>query len=107
PGVEAGARLLAQLAGGDLVAQQLGRLEARPDRLREVLGDAEPYVETDEIRELERSHRVAVAELHRGVDIGRRRDALLHHANRLEPEHEAEPARREARAVLHRDRRLA
>ena len=73
----------------------------------QVLGDAQAHVEADEVGELERPHRVAVAELHRLVDVLGARDALLDHADRLEPEDEAQAARREARRVLHDDHGLA
>src|SRR3989475_9357295 len=36
-----------------------------------------PHVEADQIGELERAHRVVVAELHGAVDVLRRGDALL------------------------------
>ena len=72
-----------------------------------MLGDAEAHVEADEVRQLERAHGVAVAELERGVDVLGAGDALLDHADRLETEHEAQAARGEARRVLHDDARLA
>ncbi len=37
----------------------------------QVLGDREPDVEADEIRELQRAHRMVVAQLHRLVDVFR------------------------------------
>ena len=73
----------------------------------EILGDLQADVEADEIGESQRSHRVAVAELHRGVDVGRRRDTRFDHAHRLESEHDAEAGRGEARRVPHEDGRLA
>src|SRR2546427_9736202 len=66
-----------------------------------------PHVEADQIGELERAHRVVVAELHGAVDVLRRGDALLEHAHRLEAEGETQAARREPRRVPHHDRLLA
>src|SRR5580692_10897693 len=54
PAIEALAGLLAELAGRDLVAQHVWRLECRAKRPCEVVGDAEPDVEPDEIGELKR-----------------------------------------------------
>src|SRR5689334_18457151 len=68
PAVEALAGLLAQLALGDHAAQQIRRAEAIAELAGEVVGDVEADVEADQIGELERAHRVAVAELHGGVD---------------------------------------
>ena len=48
-----------------------------------------------------------VPEHHRVVDVGRARDALLDHADRLEPDREPEPAAREAGRVRDLDRLLA
>src|SRR2546422_2693784 len=108
PGVEAFARLLSQLPLRHFVAQDLRGLELRlPERLVEVLGDREPDVEADEIRELERTHRMVVSQLHRLVDVFRGGDPALEHPHRFETEGQTQPAGCEPRRVLHHDRILA
>src|SRR5436190_12415681 len=96
PAIETFARLLAELPLRDEIAQELRRLEARAERRREILRDAEADVEADEIGETQRSHRMVVAELHRAVDVFRAGDAFFEHANRLEPDRDAESRRGEA-----------
>src|SRR5262249_9727591 len=106
PYVEALAGLLPQLPLGDFPPQELRRPERRAELALEVLGDGQADVQPDEVAELERAHRVAVAELHRLVDVLRARDPLLHHADRLEADEDAETARREPRRIAHHDRLL-
>jgi hypothetical protein len=50
---------------------------------------------------------VLVSERHRGVDVFGGGDALLEHADRLEPDRDAEARRRESGGVCHDDRCLA
>src|SRR5262245_922411 len=108
PAVEALPRLLAELALRDHVAHQLGDFEARVvEFLPEVVGDRHAHVEADQIGELERAHRVAVAEFHRLVDVLGRRDPCLDHADRFEAEADAEARTGEARRVDDEDRLLA
>jgi signal transduction histidine kinase len=73
----------------------------------EALADRQADVETDEIRQRQRSHRVAVAKLHGLIDVGRRRYALLEHAHRLVAQTDAQAARGKTRDVVDDDRRLA
>src|SRR4029078_10304370 len=70
-------------------------------------GDAGTDVEADEISEPERSHWMVVAELHCPIDVLGTGNAFFQHANRLEPDRNAQARRREAGAVAHEDRRLA
>src|SRR6185437_13136728 len=87
PAVEPLSRLLSQLPLRHFVAQDLRGLELRlPERLMEVFGDREPDVEADEIRQLERAHRMVVSQLHRLVDVFGGRDPALEHPHRLEAE---------------------
>ena len=72
-----------------------------------MLEDGEAHVETDEVRQLERAHGVPVAELHRAIDVARRSDAGLEHADGLRSENDAETTRRKAGDVAHDDWRLA
>ena len=81
---------------GDLAAEDVRCGERGAEGAGQVVGDAEADVEADEIGELERPHRVAVAELHGGVDVGGGGDALLDHAHGLEAEDETEAAGGEA-----------
>ena len=83
PAVEALACLFAEPAGAHHLAQDRGRPELLADLAVQVLEDGEAHVEADEVRELERPHRVAVAELHRAVDVRRRGDACLEHPHRF------------------------
>src|SRR5579883_3154263 len=80
PDVEALAGLLPELAGADHLAQQGGGAELLAELAVQVVENGEAHVEADEVRELERPHRVAVPELHRLVDVGGAGDAALEHA---------------------------
>src|SRR4029453_4277426 len=107
PAVEALPGLLAELPVRHHPAEEL----RRPERIRaqlavEVLRDREPHVEPDEVRQAQRSHRMAIAERHRLVDVLGGSDPLLQHADRLEPEEHAQPARREPRRIADDDRLL-
>src|SRR5882672_4139033 len=105
PTVEAAAAFLAQASVGHQAPQQLRRPEGLGPKLAmKVLRDREPHVEADEIGQPQRPHRVPVPERHRLVDILRRSDPLLEHADRLEPEQHAEPAGGEPRTVANDDR---
>src|SRR5207248_551049 len=74
PAVEPLSHLFPQLSLGHLVTQDPWGLELRLlERLVQVLGDREPDVEAHQIRELERTHRMVVAQLHRLVDVFRGR----------------------------------
>src|ERR1041384_8065471 len=67
--VEPAADLLAEPAGGDVLAQQRTRAVLVVAELAVThLGDREARVEADQVRELERAHRMVEAELHAGVD---------------------------------------
>src|SRR5207237_319204 len=68
PAIEAFSRFLSEFSGGNHLPQNARRLESRPERLGKVFGDAETDVETDEIGQTQRSHRMVVAELHGAVD---------------------------------------
>src|SRR5690606_36517114 len=105
--VEALAGLAAELAGADHLAEQGGGPELLAELFVEVVEDREADVEADEVAELERAHRVAVAELHRFIDVLRARDAALEHADGFDAEDHAEAAGREAREVFDDDRLLA
>src|SRR5438552_13494391 len=61
PDVEPLPRLLAQTTCRDVLAEDARRGEARAKLLLEVLGDRQAHVETDEVGQLERPHRVAVS----------------------------------------------
>src|SRR3712207_890085 len=84
PPIEPLPALLPELPFGHHVAQELRRLEAGAEGGGEILGDAETHVEADQIGEAQRSHRMVVAELHGAIDVLRRGDAFLEHANRFE-----------------------
>jgi hypothetical protein len=73
----------------------------------QVLGDRQPDVEADEVGGAQRAHRVAVAQLHGGVDGFGVRDPLLEHADGLQPQQHAQPGGGEPRGVLHHDVGLA
>ena len=73
----------------------------------QVLGNAQAHIKTDEIRQLQRSHRMVVTEFHRRINVARAGDALLDHAHRFQSERNAQTARRESRHVLNDDRLLA
>src|SRR2546426_2873204 len=105
PVVEPLATLLAQLPPGDLVAQDLGGLEsAILQRLEQIVRDGEADIQADQVGELERTHGVVVAELHRLVDVLGGRDALLEHPHGLKPERHAQPTGSEAGRILDDDR---
>src|SRR5688572_7559167 len=62
--IEAFTGLLAQLARPHHLLQQLWRPERRAaELLIKVLGDRQPDVEPDEVSQLQRAHRMAVAQL--------------------------------------------
>mmetsp|Transcript_41573 Transcript_41573/g.91377 ORF Transcript_41573/g.91377 Transcript_41573/m.91377 type:complete len:343 (+) Transcript_41573:156-1184(+) len=102
PAIEALARFAAELAFDHLGLQCLRHLEALPAR------DDVPYsVETDVVCELDRSHRMASAELHREVDVARRGDAALDQRDGLDEVGDEEPVDDEAFGVNASDRLLA
>src|SRR2546423_7178329 len=96
PAIETLSRFLSEFPGGDHLAQQLRRLEARAERRRQHLGDAKPHVEPDEVGQPQRSHRMVVAELHGPVDVLGAGDAFLEHADGLQSDGDTEPRRGEA-----------
>src|SRR2546426_6631040 len=73
-----------------------GIAELLEECVRHVQADVEPGV----VDELERSHRVAQAELHRLVDVLGGRDALLERADRPEHDRDHPPAHDEPPRVL-------
>ena len=60
--------------------------------------DAETDIETDEVGELERAHRVVEPDPRPGVDVVGRAEALLVGAHRLGEERHQDPVDDEARA---------
>ena len=91
------------------MAQNLGHLEGRLVRvsLRPALDDGEGGVETDVVRELDRAHGVAAAELHGRVDVLGRGVAAFEHAHRFGHVRDEQPVHDEARGVLAGHRGLA
>src|SRR5437867_2845704 len=79
-----------------------GVTELLEERVRHVQVDVESGV----VDELERSHGVPQAELHRVVDILGGRDALLERADRLEHDRDHQPVHDEPRRVLADDGRV-
>src|SRR5215831_664106 len=76
--VEPAPDLLAEPAGGDVLAEQRARAILVVAELAvQHLGDREAGIEADEIGELERPHRVVQAELHAGIDVARGAEALV------------------------------
>ena len=73
----------------------------------QVLGDAEPHIQADDVGQPQRADRMLVAEHHRRVDVLGGGDALLDHPDRLEAERDAQAGAGEARRVGDDDRRLA
>src|SRR5262245_35640317 len=69
PAVEALAGLLSELPGADHRTQDGRRPELIADLALQVLEDRKANVETDEVGQLERPHRVPIAELHAAIDV--------------------------------------
>ncbi|AUX37149.1 uncharacterized protein SOCE836_093710 [Sorangium cellulosum] len=107
PPIEPFPRLLPKLPRPHHLPQDHRRPELLPHLAVEVLQDREPHVQPHEVRQLQRPHRVPVPELHRPIDVHRRRHPGLQHPHRLGAERHPQPARREAGRVVHHDRRLA
>src|SRR3954447_6566229 len=95
--------LAAQFPAGHLVAQQPGRLETLAEFPPQMLGGSQAHVEPDQICGAQRSHRMAVRELHSPVDRRRVGDTVLEHPDRLEAEEDTEAAGREAGRVADHD----
>src|SRR3954453_20706126 len=104
PAIKAFARFPAELSLRNHLTQQLRRLETRTERRREVFGDAEADVESDQIGETQRTHRMVVAELHRAIDVLRAGDPFFEHANRFESDGDAETGGRKAGRIANDDR---
>ena len=95
-------------AGRHHPAEQRRRGEARlPVLVEHDLGDAHRRVQPDEVEQRERAHRVAAAELHAAVDVGRGRHALLQRPHRVEQIGHQQAVHDEARPVAGDDRLLA
>src|SRR5436853_6944460 len=108
PLVKALTALLAEFSFFHHALQNLRRLEYIGRKLLvEVLRNIEPDVESHQVGQAKRPHRVVVAEHHRFIDILRARDAFLQHAHRFESDCDSESARSETRRVFHRDRLFA
>src|ERR687886_411997 len=100
--------LTAQVTGRDHLAQECRSREARVLELVEQdVGDVQRRVETDEVEQRERSHRVARPEHHPNVDVLARGEALLEHPHRLGQVGHKQEIDDEARAVLADDDALA
>src|SRR3979490_3344646 len=106
--LEALAGLAAETAGCDEVLQQ-GRwgetflaelVEQRPL-------DCQGYVESYDVEQLERAHRQAAADLHRGIDVVADRVVRLEHFHRVVEVREQERVDDEACAVSTVDRLLS
>ena len=69
PVVEAAAALASEVSLRDHVAQQLRWGETVAEGGLQVLGDAQPHVEPDDVGGLQRADRMLVAEHHRRVDV--------------------------------------
>ena len=88
--------------------QERGRRETGLTILGEHdLGDRVDRVEADVVEQLERAHRVRAPELHAGVDVLERADALLVRADRVEEVRHEEAVHDEARVVPAGDGLLA
>src|SRR5699024_10229913 len=94
-------------ARGDLVHQQLRRFEPWAVCLRQVPGDVHTHVETDQVGQPQRTHRVFVSQFHRLVDVLDGGDPLLEHPDTLETDGHTESTRGESRNVAYQDRLLA
>ena len=105
---EASPGLAAEVAGRHQVLEQRGRREARLAEL-EVQGalDRQRHVETDDVEQLERTHRLAAADLHRVVDVVGSRVVRLEHLDRVVEVREQQCVDDEACAVAAGDRVLA
>ncbi len=107
-GVEALARLLAEVAGFDELEEHLRRAElVAAEAVVEHAHDAEADVEADEVGELERPHRVVEPDPGAGVDVLGGADALLVGAHRLGEERHQDPVDDEAGPVGRDDDLLA
>src|ERR687885_624915 len=106
--VEATTRFTAQVPGRDHLAQERRGGEPRVLELVEQdVGDVQRRVETDEVEQGERAHRVARAEHHPHVDVLARGEALLEHPHRLGQVGHQQEIDDEACAVLADDDALA
>src|ERR1041384_3008805 len=82
--VDPGAALLAEPAGGDVLAQQRTRAVLVVAELAvQHLGDREAGVEADQVGELERPHRMVSPAPHAGIDVRRGAQPLVEPAARL------------------------
>src|SRR5947207_15939949 len=82
--VEAAARLATEMAGCDELAKRRRWGEPLlPVFVEHDLSNRVARVEADEIEQLERTHRVVRAALHRRVDLLDRPEALLERADRV------------------------
>ena len=93
-----------ELAPGNLLRQECGRLEAVTEGLLKECGDAQPDVQAHEVGQPQRTHRVPVSERHRGIDVFRTGHPLLQHADRLEADRDADNKRGEQHGARDRER---
>ena len=102
------ADLRAKASGEHHALQEHGRGHTRIlELIVEAVGDVQVDIEAGVVEELERSHPVGEAELHGGVDLLHRRDALLERADRAEEVGDHQPVHDEAGRVLADDTGLA
>src|ERR1044071_7895931 len=106
--VEPAGALLAQPAGGDVLAQQRARPVLVVAELAvQHLGDRQAGVEADQVGQLERAHRMVEPEADAGVDVGGRAEALVEPVAGLVEQRDQHPVDDEARDVAGADRGLA
>src|SRR5437899_5346769 len=99
--VEAALRLAAEPTGLDIFHEQRTRPVFRISQpLMQHLHDRKTRIETDEIGEFQRPHRVMRAELHGGVDRLDVPDALIERVDRLVDHRQQDAADDEGRKIL-------
>src|SRR5688572_12358307 len=105
--VDALAGLAAQAARLDVLHHEVVRAIALAQRLVQDGEDRQPRVESDQVDELERAHRMVEAQLERLVDVARAGHALLEHAERLVADERVHPRGDETGRLAHDHRLLA
>src|SRR5580704_16020029 len=82
--IKSTARFAAEIASVDVLLQQRARtVLVVAEHPMHHLHDREAGVEPNQVRQLERAHRLIGAELHRRVDIRHAADAFVHRVNRF------------------------
>src|SRR5512135_3075618 len=106
--VEAAAGLLPEVAGIDVLAKERARSVLRISQsLLQDVHHFEAGVESDQVGQRQRSHRVVRTHLHDRIDVGGPTDAFHQGVYRLVDHRHEDPVRDESRKVVRWDRLLA